>query len=90
MLLGFNDSKCTAYTVDSARGLIVIRTHLVLASGKLVLQKKVGWSTELGNLLKGHGTSSFCQNQSSSPPQRLLPHNLRSQALFYTFVRSAQ
>ena len=39
MLLGFNDSKCTAYTVDSARGLIVIRTHLVLASGKLVLQK---------------------------------------------------
>ena len=40
MLLGFNDSKCTAYTVDSARGLIVIRTHLVLASGKLVLQKK--------------------------------------------------
>ena len=41
MLLGFNDSKCTAYTVDSARGLIVIRTHLVLASGKRVLQKKV-------------------------------------------------
>ena len=40
MLLGFNDSKCTAYTVDSARGLIVIRTHLVLANGKLVLQKK--------------------------------------------------
>ena len=29
-------SKCTAYTVDSARGLIVIRTHLVLASSKLV------------------------------------------------------
>ena len=24
MLLGFNDSKCTAYPVDSARGLIVI------------------------------------------------------------------
>ena len=41
MLLGFNDSKCTAYTVDSARGLIVIRNHLVLASGKLVLQKKI-------------------------------------------------
>ena len=39
MLLGFNDSKCTAYTVDSARGLIVIQTHLVLASGKLVPQK---------------------------------------------------
>ena len=40
MLLGFNDSKCTAFTVDSARGLIVIRTHLELASGKLVLQKE--------------------------------------------------
>ena len=40
VLLGFNDSKSTAYTVDSARGLIVIQTHLVLASGKLVLQKK--------------------------------------------------
>jgi len=39
MLLGFNDSKCTAYTVDSAKGLIVIRTHLVLASGKQVHQK---------------------------------------------------
>ena len=39
MLLGFNDSKCTAYTVDSARSLIVILTHLVLASGKLALQK---------------------------------------------------
>ena len=39
MLLGFNDSKCTAYTVVSARGLIVIRNHLVLASGKLVLKK---------------------------------------------------
>ena len=41
MLLGFNDSKGTAYTVDSARGLIVIRTHLVLASGKLVLPKNI-------------------------------------------------
>ena len=30
----------TANTVDSARGLIAIQTHLVLASGKLVLQKK--------------------------------------------------
>ena len=40
-MLGFNDSKCTAYTVDSAIGLIVIRTHLVLASGKQVLQKNV-------------------------------------------------
>ena len=40
MLLGFNDSKCTAYTVDSARGLIVIQTHLVLASGKLALEKQ--------------------------------------------------
>ena len=39
MLLGFNDSECFAYTVDSARGLIVIGTYLVLASGKLVLQK---------------------------------------------------
>ena len=39
MLLGFNDSKCTAYTVDSARGFIVIQTHLVLASGKLGLLK---------------------------------------------------
>ena len=41
MLLGFNDSKCTAYTVDSASGLIVIQTHLVLAIGKLVLQKNI-------------------------------------------------
>ena len=40
MLLGLNDSKCTAYTVNSARGLLVIQTHLVLASGKLVLQKR--------------------------------------------------
>ena len=39
MLLGFNDSKCTAYTVDSAKGLIVIRTHLILDSSKLILQK---------------------------------------------------
>ena len=40
MLQGFyDDSKCTAYTEDSARGLIVIRTHLGLSSGKLVLQK---------------------------------------------------
>ena len=41
MLLGFNDSKCTAYAVDSARGLMVIWIHLVLASAKLVLQKEV-------------------------------------------------
>ena len=41
MLLGFTDSKWTAYTEDSARGLIVIWTYLVLASGKLVLQKVV-------------------------------------------------
>ena len=41
MLLGFNDSKCTAVTVDSAKVLIVIRTNLILASGKLVLQKRV-------------------------------------------------
>ena len=50
MLLGFNDSKCTAYTVDSARGLIVIQTHLV-ASGKLVLQKRVPLSISTLNLI---------------------------------------
>ena len=47
MLLGFNDSKYTAYTVDSARGLIVIRTCLVLASDKLVLQKSTVTSCPL-------------------------------------------
>ena len=45
MLLEINDSKCTAYTVDSARGLIVIQTHLVLAGGKLVLQKNIRCSS---------------------------------------------
>ena len=35
----------SAYTVDSAIGLIVIRTHLVLASGKQVLQKNLVLAT---------------------------------------------
>ena len=59
MLLGFNGSKCTAYTVDSARGLIVIRTRLVLASGKLqsCYYKKIKAGAVFDNLtsfIKGH------------------------------------
>ena len=54
MLLGFNDRKRTAYTVDSASCLIVIWTHLVLASGKLVLQK---------NSALGQFPSKTCQSK---------------------------
>lgn len=39
VLLGFNDRKCTAKTLDSAKGFLVIQIHLVLASGMLALQK---------------------------------------------------
>ena len=46
MLLVFNDSKCTDYTVDSARGLKVIRTHLVLASTKKLKRNEPNVSRE--------------------------------------------
>ena len=48
MLLRFRDTTLLIVRADSAKSLIVDQTHLVLASGKLVLQKHGGYKFDAG------------------------------------------